>query len=77
MVKHNSVTCCMKRKVIFGHPEMTIREAAVLMAENNVGTLPVVDEASEIVGVTTIREIIQIFLPDFVSLVSNIDFIKD
>ncbi len=29
----------MKSKVIFGHPEMTIKTAANLMAENNVGTL--------------------------------------
>jgi CBS domain-containing protein len=29
----------MKSKVIFGRPEMTIKTAASLMAENNVGTL--------------------------------------
>jgi CBS domain-containing protein len=47
------------------------------MAENNVGTLPVVDEKSVLVGVTSMRDVIQIFLPDFVSLLSNIRFIKD
>jgi CBS domain-containing protein len=67
----------MKRKVIFGHPEMTVREAAALMAESNVGTLPVVDEKSTLVGVTTMRDVIHIFLPDFVSLLSNIAFVKD
>jgi CBS domain-containing protein len=67
----------MKRKVVFGHPEMTVREAALLMAENNVGTLPVVDENSMLVGVTTMREVINIFLPDFVSLLSNIRFVTD
>jgi CBS domain-containing protein len=67
----------MKRKVIVGHPETTVKEAALLMAENNVGTLPVVDEASVLVGVTTMRDVIQIFLPDFVSLLSNIGFVKD
>ncbi|MGD9376425.1 MAG: CBS domain-containing protein, partial [Anaerolineae bacterium] len=36
----------MKRKVIFGHPDMTVKEAALLMAQHNVGTLPVVDAAS-------------------------------
>ena len=68
---------CMKVKVIFGHREMTVREAAALMAENNVGTLPVVDGTSKLVGVTTMRDVIQIFLPDFVSLLSNISFVKD
>jgi CBS domain-containing protein len=67
----------MKRKVIYGHPEMTVREAALLMAEHNVGTLPVVDEASVLVGVTTMRDVIHIFLPDFVALLSNINFVKD
>lgn len=71
------IDCCMKLEVIFGHPEMTVREAALLMAENNVGTLPVVDEASVLVGVTTMRDVIQIFLPDFVPLLSNITYVKD
>jgi CBS domain-containing protein len=67
----------MKRRVIYGHPEMTVKEAALLMAENNVGTLPVVDETMALVGVTTMRDVIHIFLPDFVSLLSNIGFVKD
>ena len=71
------IDCCMKLKVIYGHPEMTVREAALLMAENNVGTLPVVDKDMVLVGVTTMREVIQIFLPDFVSLLSNIRFVTD
>jgi CBS domain-containing protein len=67
----------MKTRVVFGRSDMSVREAAVLMAENNVGTLPVVDETSDLVGVTTMREVIQIFLPDFVFLLSNIRFVKD
>ncbi len=77
MGKEDCIDSCMKRKVIFGHPEMTVREAALLMAKNNVGTLPVVDGTSILVGVTTMRDIIQIFLPDFVPLLSNIGFVKD
>ena len=71
------IDCCMKVKVIYGHPEMTVREAALLMAENNVGTLPVVDGDMVLVGVTTMRDVIQIFLPDFVPLLSNIRFVTD
>ena len=77
MAEQVCIDCCMKLQVIVGRPEMTVKEAALLMAENNVGTLPVVDEASELVGVTTMRDIIQIFLPDFVPLLSNIRFITD
>ena len=77
MGKGECIDCCMKRKVIFGHPDMTVKEAALLMAQHNVGTLPVVDAASVLVGVTTMRDVIQIFLPDFVPLLSNIRFVTD
>ena len=68
MAKKECISDCMKRRVIFGCPDMNVKSAAVLMAENNVGTLPVVAETSELIGVTTIDNIIQIFLPNFVSL---------
>ena len=77
MGKGDCIDCCMKRKVIFGHPETTVREAALLMAEHNVGTLPVVDGTSTLVGVTTMRDVIHIFLPNFVPLLSNIRFVRD
>ena len=67
----------MKRNVVSAEPDMTVREAAVLLIEKRVGTLPVVDEVGTLVGVISIGDIIQIFLPDFVSLLSDIDFIKD
>ncbi len=78
MVDHeNDISCCMKRKVIYGHPEMTVRKAAALIVDKRIGTLPVVDAEGKLDGVVHIRNIIQIFLPDFVSLLSNIDFVKD
>jgi CBS domain-containing protein len=77
MGNRDCIDCCMKHRVVYGHPNMTVKEAALLMADNNVGTLPVVDEASTLVGVTTMREVIHMFLPDFVSLLSNIGFVKD
>jgi CBS domain-containing protein len=77
MGKGECIDCCMKHRVISGRPDMTVKEAALLMAKNNVGTLPVVDAESMLVGVTTMADVIQIFLPDFVSLLSNIEFVKD
>lgn len=68
---------CMKHKVIFVRANTTVGEAVSLMVEKHVGTLPVVDEAGMLIGVTTMSDIIQLFLPDFVSLLSDIDFIKD
>ncbi|MFL7891522.1 MAG: CBS domain-containing protein [Anaerolineales bacterium] len=77
MVKKYCISDCMKHRVISGYPEMTVKSAAALMAEKHIGTLPVILKDSELVGVTTMDNIIQIFLPDFISLLSNISFIKD
>ena len=77
MGKGDCIDCCMKHKVVFSHPEATVREAAGLMAENSMETLPVVNGTLELVGLTTMRDVIRIFLPDFVSLLSNIGFVKD
>ena len=77
MGKENRIDCCMKRMVFYGHPSMTVKEAALIMADHNIGTLPVVDETSLLVGVTTIQDVIHIFLPDFVDLLTDINFIKD
>ena len=71
------IDCCMKRDVFFVQSDTTLREAATLIIEKRIGTLPVVDEANTLEGVVHIRDIIQIFLPDFVHLLSNIDFVKD
>jgi CBS domain-containing protein len=67
----------MKRNVIFITPDTTIGEAVTTMIEKRVGTLPVVDADEVLVGLTTISDIIKLFLPDFVSLLTDIDFIKD
>ncbi len=67
----------MKRNVVSAGLDTTVREAAALVVEKKVGTLPVVDEAGTLVGVISIGDIIQIFLPDFVPLLSDIGFIKD
>ena len=72
-----NIDCCMKQIVVFVGADTTLGEAVRLMVEKRVGTLPVVDESGKLVGVTTISDIIQLFLPDFVSLLSDIDFVKD
>jgi CBS domain-containing protein len=67
----------MKRDVVAVHTLTSVREAAVLLADRKVGTLPVVDEAGVLIGVTSITDIVHIFLPDFVSLLEDIDFVQD
>jgi CBS domain-containing protein len=45
-------------KVITVHPEQTLKEAAVLLAEHNIGALVVVDNAGQPVGIISERDII-------------------
>lgn len=71
------ISSCMKRNVVTTRPETTIREVAALLIEKRVDTLPVVDEKGRLVGLITIMDVVQIFFPDFVSLLPNIDFVKD
>ncbi len=77
MEKKKIISDWMKKKVISIHQEATVKEAAALMLENRIGTLPVVDEKGALIGLATMQDILQIFLPDFVELLSNVDFIKD
>ncbi len=77
MTQPHTIRDWMKREVISAPPEATLAEAAALIVEKKVGTLPVVDAEGVLVGVATITDIIHIFLPDFVSLMGDIDFVKD
>lgn len=67
----------MKTNVVSIHQDATLLEAATLLAAKRVGTLPVIDSEGRLVGLTTMRGLVKGFLPDFVSLVENVDFVKD
>lgn len=77
MEKRKIIKDWMKKAVISIRQNTTVKEAAGLMLENRIGTLPVVDEDGILVGVTTIQDIVQIIIPDFVDLLTDIDFVKD
>jgi len=67
----------MKRGVVAVHASTSIKGVAALLVDRKVGTLPVVDEAGILIGILSITDIIHIFLPDAVSLIDDIDFVKD
>ncbi len=54
-----------------------MQDAAQIVVEKQVGTLPVVDEQGVLIGVTRVYDVLKVFMPDFVSLLENIDFVKD
>lgn len=68
---------CMKREVVTVTAEMTVPEAARVIAERRVGTLPVVGPDGRLEGVVTLLDILRVFMPDFVELLDNIDFVHD
>jgi CBS domain-containing protein len=67
----------MKRNVVTVQASASIREVAALLVDRKVGTLPVVDEAGVLIGILSITDIIHLFLPAAISLVDDIDFVKD
>jgi CBS-domain-containing membrane protein len=68
---------CMKRRVITVTAETTFQEAARLVVDQHVGTLPVVDEEGRLTGVVRLHDLVGVFMPDFVALLDNIDFVRD
>jgi CBS-domain-containing membrane protein len=67
----------MKRQVISVTPSTTVREAAQVVVTHHVGTLPVVDEQGVLIGVVRLEDLLRVFMPDFVALLDDIDFIHD
>ena len=67
----------MKREVVSIGPDATLREVAALILEKRVGTLPVVDDEGTVVGTVSITDIVKMFLPDFVAVMDEIDFVHD
>lgn len=68
---------CMKQQVFTVSPSTTVREAAHLVIEKHVGTLPVVDEDGILVGIVRDVDLGNVFMPDFMSLMDNIEFVHD
>jgi len=67
----------MKRQVVSVLPSTTVLMAARQVADRHIGTLPVVDEQGTLIGVVRVQDILDIFMPDFVRLLEDIDFIHD
>jgi CBS-domain-containing membrane protein len=66
---------CMKRRVVSVSASTTVQEAARVVVEKRVGTLPVIDEQGVLIGVASISDVLKVFMPDFVTLMDNIDFV--
>lgn len=72
-----NVTSCMKRDVVSVHAKTTIREAAHIFVKKHIGLLPVVDDNDKPIGVIGMRDLLTLELPDFVTVLADVDFVHD
>lgn len=68
---------CMKRNVFSIRSSATIGEAARMLADHHIGTLPVVDSQGVLVGVLGLRDLLNLALPSFTGLIDDLDFVHD
>ncbi len=67
----------MKREVVSISEDSTFGDALALMVERRVGLLPVLDAEHRLVGVLSLREAMNIVLPDIVDRIQDLDFVED
>ena len=68
---------CMKQEVVSIPSTISIREAARLVVERHIGLLPVVDGQGRLIGVVRLHSLLELELPDFVNLITDVDFVHD
>lgn len=71
------VTAIMKKKVYSVHQSDTLGEAVRVMLDNHVGLLPVVDDDHMLVGVLSLRDVLRLSWPAFVTMLEDYDFVHD
>lgn len=67
----------MKKNVVSIGADATLLEAARLLAKKKVGTLPVIDDGGVLIGISSMRKIVRFFLPDFINVMEDVDFVRD
>jgi CBS-domain-containing membrane protein len=72
-----NISVCMKPNVVSIPDTYTIRAAARVLVEKHVGLLPVLDSDNRLVGVVSLRNLLNLELPDFVNFVADLDFVHD
>jgi CBS domain-containing protein len=67
----------MKQNVCSVPATASIAAAAKIFVRNHVGMLPVVDGQGKPIGILRLRDLLSLELPDFFSLVEDVDFVHD
>ncbi len=67
----------MKHNVISTAPETTVLQAARLMIEHNIGTLPVINRQGYLIGMVTLSTILDVFIPNYFDHLESLSFVHD
>jgi len=67
----------MKRNVVSIHATASVREAAAIFVKKHIGLLPVVDDDDKPIGIVSLKDLLSLELPDFVSFIADVDFVHD
>jgi len=67
----------MRRRVTTVTPEHSLKDVANLMFKNRISALAVVDNDGKLLGQITDKDLIQAALPDYKSLISNLNYSMD
>lgn len=67
----------MKRNVVSIHVDAKVREAATIFVKHHIGLLPVVDDHEKPIGIVSLKDMLSLELPDFVSFIADVDFVHD
>jgi CBS domain-containing protein len=71
------ISDCMKCNVVSIPATLTIAEVASIFVARKVGLLPVVDEQDRPIGIVSLRDLLELELPDFVNFIADVDFVHD
>jgi len=71
-----NVNQCMKTHAVSIVATATVQEAVRLFVQHHIGTLPVVDETNQLVGILHLRDILKLVMPAFVDLIPDFDFVE-
>jgi CBS domain-containing protein len=72
-----SISKYMKRNVVSIRATQTVREAAAIFVKNHIGLLPIVDDNNKPIGIVSLKDLLALELPDFVSFIADVDFVHD
>jgi CBS domain-containing protein len=68
---------CMKQTVFAVLDNTSIKDAAKIIVDNHIGSLPVIDHQQKLVGLLRLHDLLELVLPDFLDVIDDFDFVTD